>query len=150
MRVFPLLISMCVLALGLIVAPAAAAQSTGGAGFDERPRTKSQARRRVAAQRRRSATDGLAYAPLEAPPEVHAAIAAANKIIGKPYKYGGGHAKVEDSRLRLLGHRLLRADRRPTSSRAARRSTPPASCAGASGARASGSPSTRTPVTPSS
>jgi hypothetical protein len=41
--------------------------------------------------------DGLAVAPSDAPPEVAAAIAAANNIVGKPYRYGGGHAKWEDS-----------------------------------------------------
>jgi hypothetical protein len=35
--------------------------------------------------------DGLAAAPLDAPPEVQQAIWAANRIIGKPYVYGGGH-----------------------------------------------------------
>jgi peptidoglycan hydrolase-like protein with peptidoglycan-binding domain len=44
------------------------------------------------------ASDGLhAVAPADAPPEVQAAIAAANKIVGKPYKYGGGHGQWEDS-----------------------------------------------------
>jgi hypothetical protein len=35
--------------------------------------------------------DGLAAAPLDAPPEVQQAVWAANKIIGLPYVYGGGH-----------------------------------------------------------
>lgn len=35
--------------------------------------------------------DGLAEAPAGAPPEVQQAIWAANEIIGKPYRYGGGH-----------------------------------------------------------
>jgi cell wall-associated NlpC family hydrolase len=38
-----------------------------------------------------------ATAPAEAPPEVHAAIAAANRITDKPYRYGGGHGRFEDS-----------------------------------------------------
>ncbi len=42
-------------------------------------------------------SDGLAVAPAGAPPEVAAVIAAANKIVGKPYKYGGGHGDWEDS-----------------------------------------------------
>jgi peptidoglycan hydrolase-like protein with peptidoglycan-binding domain len=43
-------------------------------------------------------SDGLhAVAPSDAPPEVQAAITAANKIVGKPYKYGGGHGNWEDS-----------------------------------------------------
>ena len=41
--------------------------------------------------------DGLAVAPAGAPPEVVAVIAAANEIVGKPYKYGGGHGDWEDS-----------------------------------------------------
>src|ERR671931_174973 len=41
--------------------------------------------------------DGTAAAPADAPPQVQAAIFAANKILTKPYKYGGGHAKVEDT-----------------------------------------------------
>ena len=43
-------------------------------------------------------SDGLhAVAPSDAPTEVQQAIAAANKIVGKPYKYGGGHGSFEDS-----------------------------------------------------
>lgn len=38
-----------------------------------------------------------AIAPASAPPEVKAAIEAANAIAGKPYKYGGGHGRFEDS-----------------------------------------------------
>ena len=41
--------------------------------------------------------DGLAVAPESAPRRVKLAIEAANRIVGKPYKYGGGHAKVEDT-----------------------------------------------------
>jgi hypothetical protein len=42
--------------------------------------------------------DGLtAVAPPDAPPRVRAAIAAANRIVGRPYRYGGGHARSEDT-----------------------------------------------------
>jgi Putative peptidoglycan binding domain len=41
--------------------------------------------------------DGLAVPPSDAPPEVVAVISAANNIVGKPYRYGGGHGKWEDS-----------------------------------------------------
>src|SRR3954470_16442564 len=41
--------------------------------------------------------DGQAVAPAGAPAEVQGAIAAANKIVGKPYKYGGGHGRWNDS-----------------------------------------------------
>jgi len=41
--------------------------------------------------------DGLtAMVPALAPPPVVGAIVAANRIVGKPYRWGGGHAKVED------------------------------------------------------
>jgi hypothetical protein len=41
--------------------------------------------------------DGKAIAPAGAPPEVAAVIAAANEIVGKPYRYGGGHGDWKDS-----------------------------------------------------
>jgi hypothetical protein len=41
--------------------------------------------------------DGSAAAPADAPLEVQQAIWAANTIQDKPYRYGGGHAKVEDT-----------------------------------------------------
>ena len=40
--------------------------------------------------------DGLAVAPAGAPPEVHAIIAAGNRIARKRYLWGGGHARWED------------------------------------------------------
>ena len=92
-----------VVVLPLLVAPAAGAQ-TGGEGY-ESPETKKAKRAAAYKAAQRSIVgpvgtilpDGTAVAPAEAPPQVHAAIQAANRIIGKPYKYGGGHAKVEDS-----------------------------------------------------
>ena len=41
--------------------------------------------------------DGLAVAPASAPPEVVAVIEAGNHIATKPYRYGGGHGRWEDS-----------------------------------------------------
>lgn len=44
------------------------------------------------------APDGrTALAPAAAPPQVRAAIAAGNRIVDKPYRYGGGHGSFEDS-----------------------------------------------------
>ncbi|MFC7337946.1 NlpC/P60 family protein [Haloferula chungangensis] len=40
--------------------------------------------------------DGLAYAPKDAPMAVKRAIQAANRLQGKPYKWGGGHARLND------------------------------------------------------
>ena len=42
-------------------------------------------------------SDGLAVAPESAPDEVKEIIAAGNEIATKPYKYGGGHARWNDS-----------------------------------------------------
>lgn len=41
--------------------------------------------------------DGTAAAPALAPDEVKKAIWAANKLIGKPYRYGGGHRRFNDT-----------------------------------------------------
>jgi hypothetical protein len=62
----------------------ALAQSTGGAQYQP-PASKAKV------------VNGKAIAPSDAPPEVKALIAAANRIVTKPYKWGGGHAKVEDT-----------------------------------------------------
>ena len=42
-------------------------------------------------------SDGLAVAPSDAPPAVQQIIAAGNEIAKKPYKYGGGHGKFNDT-----------------------------------------------------
>jgi hypothetical protein len=111
---------LCVLA-ATIAAPVAGAQSTGGTTYDSSSSTKKRSQpRSVPSVDGPTATvneDGLAAAPVEAPPQVHDAIAAANKIVGKPYRYGGGHAKVEDSgydcsgtiSYALIGAELLKA-----------------------------------------
>ena len=57
--------------------------------------------------------DGLAIAPASAPPEVQQVIAAANEIVGKPYRYGGGHGSFDDSAFDCSGsesHALHGAD----------------------------------------
>ncbi len=41
--------------------------------------------------------DGVAYAPRRAPAAVIRAIAAGNRLQGRPYKWGGGHARENDS-----------------------------------------------------
>jgi peptidoglycan hydrolase-like protein with peptidoglycan-binding domain len=49
------------------------------------------------AQAQLSADGRTAVAPENAPPQVKEAVAAANRITDKPYKYGGGHGNFEDS-----------------------------------------------------
>lgn len=41
--------------------------------------------------------NGIAYAPRRAPTAVKKAIAAGNRLQGKPYKWGGGHAHHHDN-----------------------------------------------------
>ena len=41
--------------------------------------------------------NGIAYAPKNAPAAVKRAIAAGNRLQGKPYKWGGGHGRKNDS-----------------------------------------------------
>jgi hypothetical protein len=71
-------------------APAATTASSGGAAYgvdpDQTPVVPSAC-----------IYNGKAYPPAGAPIEVQQAIWAANEIVGKPYKYGGGHAKLHDT-----------------------------------------------------
>ena len=89
-RVIALLFFGC-LCLVLPAGAAAQTSSTGGAQFsDAAPIVAPGAKATLL-------PDGTAAAPADAPPQIQAAIFAANKLLDKPYKYGGGHAKVEDS-----------------------------------------------------
>jgi hypothetical protein len=120
-RGIPVVAFIVMLVVSLAGAPSAVAQSTGGTTYEteKERREKAEKKFRLRAVPGAKAVlmpNGLAAAPLDAPPQVHAAIAAANRIIGKPYKYGGGHAKVEDSgydcsgtvSYALIGARLLK------------------------------------------
>jgi hypothetical protein len=85
-----------VVAVLLASAPAAmAANATGGATYEKA--SKKSLRATWNGPKAVVGKNGLAIAPIGAPAEVQDAIAAANKIVGKPYRYGGGHARVEDS-----------------------------------------------------
>jgi len=74
----PLLV--CVLA-ALLTAPAGAS-TTGGASFQPPPPPPKKAK----------IVRGKAIAPRNAPKRVRQIIRAGNRIIGKPYQWGGGHA----------------------------------------------------------
>ena len=80
-------------AAALALAPAGASAgctSTGGvSASDCGPRTVPGAKAKL--------VNGRAVAPASAPDRVKAVIAAANRIDGKPYRYGGGHARWNDS-----------------------------------------------------
>jgi len=98
----PLMFICALFALALIAAPTAmAADGPGGVAYDEPPAAP------PATPGATGATDlqptvpgveakivnGLAAAPAAAPDAVKQAIWAANGIIGRPYRYGGGHAR---------------------------------------------------------
>ena len=91
-RLRTLLLSACLLTmlacLPHAVASAATSQKTGGV---------SAADPRFAPTKKAKIVNGIAIPPRGAPPQVVKAIKAGNRIIRKPYKYGGGHARVEDS-----------------------------------------------------
>ena len=89
-RVIALLILGC---LALVVPATASAQTkgTGGAQFSDAAPIVAPGSKATLLP------DGSVAAPADAPPQVQAAIFAANKLLDKPYRYGGGHAKVEDS-----------------------------------------------------
>jgi len=68
-----------------------------------RPQTDAEIRRELAASGIPSGAtatltrNGLAVAPLDAPPTVQAVIQAGNQIARLPYRYGGGHATWVDT-----------------------------------------------------
>ena len=76
----------CILACAPAVAHAAET-STGGTSPDD-PRYAPAAKAKI--------VNGYAIPPRSAPRRVKRVIDAANEIVDKPYKYGGGHASVED------------------------------------------------------
>jgi hypothetical protein len=93
------------LALALAIPSAAAAQSpaptpvvpvpgtgTGGAVFADDAAPAPQAV--VPGLNAKRLPDGTAAAPADAPLEVQQAVWAANEIVGKPYRYGGGHSRA--------------------------------------------------------
>src|SRR3954451_6535902 len=82
-----LLLAACLLALACL-APATALASSGGV-------SPSDARYQPA--KKAKIVNGLAVAPRGAPAQIVNAIAAGNKIIRKPYRYGGGHGSFNDS-----------------------------------------------------
>jgi hypothetical protein len=73
--------------LALLAPSGAAAKSSGGATYVPPPPPAKRAK----------IVDGVAIPPAGAPARVKNAIAAANRIIRKPYVYGGGHSPYKGS-----------------------------------------------------
>lgn len=87
-HLFTLCVAACVLFCALAANAYADTGTTGGASPDD-PQFKPVGKAKL--------IDGVAYPPADAPPEVVGAIEAANRIITKPYRYGGGHRSFEDT-----------------------------------------------------
>lgn len=103
--------------VALVAAPAALAQApTGGAEYQEPPPPPPD-KPIVPGNRAKIIEGGIAAAPANAPRKVQKAVWAANEIVGKPYKYGGGHARVSDTgydcsgtvSYALIGAKLLKS-----------------------------------------
>jgi hypothetical protein len=71
----------CLCLLGLALAGSASASDSGGTRFVPPPPPPKRA----------IVVNGKAIAPLSAPRRIKRVIAAGNRLIGKPYRYGGGH-----------------------------------------------------------
>jgi cell wall-associated NlpC family hydrolase len=82
-------LATALVALLAVAVPCAHADASGGAAYVAPA---------PAAARAVLAPDGrTAIPPVSAPLAVKAAILAANRIVDKPYRYGGGHGRIEDS-----------------------------------------------------
>jgi peptidoglycan hydrolase-like protein with peptidoglycan-binding domain len=74
------------------------AGGTGGYSVDAKPKQRASVDGRTTPGAKAVLTkDGLAVPPADAPQEVKDVIEAGNRIATKPYRYGGGHGKWEDS-----------------------------------------------------
>jgi hypothetical protein len=78
-------LAVAVLSLTMTATSAAAPSSGGGAAVQPVP------------EKAYVNSAGMAVAPASAPDEVRAIIDAGNRIATKPYRYGGGHARWNDS-----------------------------------------------------
>jgi hypothetical protein len=87
------LAALAAVLLGVLLAATASAQEPATGGFSSEPPPAPE----PAAQIAMAPDNRTAVAPAGAPPEVVAAVAAANRITRKPYKWGGGHGRWRDS-----------------------------------------------------
>jgi hypothetical protein len=90
LRAFALTIFACLILPGVALAQS---PSTGGAEYVPPPPENMT----VPGTKAKLLPDGSAAAPADAPAAVQQAIWAANRLQDMPYKYGGGHATVEDN-----------------------------------------------------
>jgi hypothetical protein len=88
-------LALALIAIFILPAAAHAQSSTGGAEYP--PPAAAPVDITVPGTLAQLLPDGTAAAPADAPLQVQQAVWAGNKLRNKPYKYGGGHAKVKDS-----------------------------------------------------
>jgi cell wall-associated NlpC family hydrolase len=75
----------------------ALAQAQSSGGLSSKSAQESQPKRMVMGAKAKLAQDGMAIPPAGAPLAVKRVIAAGNRIARKPYKWGGGHGRLNDS-----------------------------------------------------
>jgi hypothetical protein len=77
--------------------PATASAQSGGAAAPGRTGGASPDDPRFAPGKKAKIVDGIAVPPRGAPPQVVRVIEAGNKIVRKPYRYGGGHGSFQSA-----------------------------------------------------
>jgi cell wall-associated NlpC family hydrolase len=80
----------------LLLAPGLAHAQSGG-GLSSKAAESQMPPKVVPGATAKLTANGKAIPPASAPPQVKAVIAAGNRISHKPYKWGGGHARLNDS-----------------------------------------------------
>jgi hypothetical protein len=94
LRAFALLLVVAAVLPAAASAQSTSTPTTGGAAYAPAP--AEPAHMVVPGTAAKLLPDGSAAAPADAPAEVQNAIFAANRLLGKPYIYGGGHGRWED------------------------------------------------------
>jgi hypothetical protein len=87
------LAALAAVLLGVLLAATASAQEPATGGFSSEPPPAPAPTAEIAM----APDNRTAVAPAGAPPEIVAAVAAANRITRKPYHWGGGHGRWRDS-----------------------------------------------------
>jgi hypothetical protein len=96
-RLRTLLLCACLLSLACIAPAGAHAATKSGSNANAATGGVGPNDPRYQAPKRAKIVNGIAYAPKNAPRQIANAIAAANKIVRMPYRYGGGHGSFKDS-----------------------------------------------------
>jgi hypothetical protein len=85
------------LAIFMLLLVPGLAQAQSGGGLSSKSAESQMPPKVVPGDQAKLTPNGKAIPPASAPPEVKAVIAAGNRISHKPYKWGGGHARLNDT-----------------------------------------------------